>query len=314
MVAGYKDMAQRVLRKRWFKFYVDEVFGKFADFDVDVLQPDERWGWIALRTICTICKFQPMLCISPQVGFSDEQLAKTMKISLDLWTRTKQKLIDFGRILVDEYNIITILDWNYFECNTYKFKRHRKDLDIVPIITSADHVMRKLPSKEQEDRARVTKLVKQVIELLNESAGKRYRFKGSAHRRFISGRISEGATLDDFRFVIEQKSREWVSNPEMEKYLRPSTLFNATKFWEYRNERPVSPSKHGTGMPRNWLAPKEYKEEYDKVIDGLKARYGWKKEEDIDYFLAPTFSEFCRMKRIKDRKPKEENDFQVEEK
>lgn len=63
-----------------------------------------------------------------------------------------------------------------------------------------------------------------VIEMLNQIAGRSFKPIDS-HKRFIKGRIAEGFTLEDFRAVIEFKTAEWKNDPEMARYLQPSTLF-----------------------------------------------------------------------------------------
>lgn len=50
---------------------------------------------------------------------------------------------------------------------------------------------------------------------------------------FIRARLKEGFTIEDFKTVIDKKSRQWLNNPEMRKFLRPATLFCAKHFESY---------------------------------------------------------------------------------
>ena len=43
----------------------------------------------------------------------------------------------------------------------------------------------------------------------------------------------KGATPQDLIAVINRKCLEWLDDPKFSQYLRPSTLFNATKFNDY---------------------------------------------------------------------------------
>lgn len=84
----------------------------------------------------------------------------------------------------------------------------------------------------------------EVVDALNRAAGAHFRASTDKTRRSIRARAAEGFTLDDFRAVIEHKSREWAGT-DMEKYLRPETLFG-TKFEGYlqdarRHEGEVDP-------------------------------------------------------------------------
>ena len=82
-----------------------------------------------------------------------------------------------------------------------------------------------------------------VISHLNEKAGTNYRASGQATKRHINARLEEGFTLEDFFAVIEKKCAEWKGT-EMEKYLRPETLFG-TKFENYLNAPAVKTKATG---------------------------------------------------------------------
>lgn len=74
-------------------------------------------------------------------------------------------------------------------------------------------------------------MCKEIISYLNEKAGTSFR-NVKSNDDFIIARLKEGATLDDLRAVIDLKCKDWIGKPES-KYLRPETLFNATKFNSY---------------------------------------------------------------------------------
>ena len=73
-----------------------------------------------------------------------------------------------------------------------------------------------------------------VIDYLNKKANTNYRASTKNTQSFINARVSEGYTVEDFKKVIDSKSKEWL-NTDFEKYLRPATLFG-TKFENYLNE------------------------------------------------------------------------------
>lgn len=72
---------------------------------------------------------------------------------------------------------------------------------------------------------------KEIITYLNQKAGTSFR-NVKSNDDFIIARLKEGATMDDLRAVIDLKCKDWIGKPEA-KYLRPETLFNATKFNSY---------------------------------------------------------------------------------
>lgn len=79
----------------------------------------------------------------------------------------------------------------------------------------------------------------EIIDFLNQQIGKKFSPKSAKNREKIRARWREGYTLDDFKKVIEFKTKEWQDNPDMKRYLRPETLFNE-KFDRYLNEAPDS--------------------------------------------------------------------------
>ena len=82
--------------------------------------------------------------------------------------------------------------------------------------------------------------IKEVVEYLNEKAGRDFSPKGSTTMKLINARIKEGYTLEDFKKVIDIKVKDWGKvergKKDMRKYLRPQTLFNKTKFENYMQE------------------------------------------------------------------------------
>lgn len=73
--------------------------------------------------------------------------------------------------------------------------------------------------------------VREILNYLNARTNSGYRFVKST-ATLIEARLKEGATIEEMRQVISHKSSEWLGTT-MEKYLRPETLFNATKYNQY---------------------------------------------------------------------------------
>ena len=76
---------------------------------------------------------------------------------------------------------------------------------------------------------------KEIIDYLNQKTGAHYKTSSKANQRLIKARFKEGYKLDDFKTVIDNKAFEWQQSPKMWKYMRPSTLFSASKFDDYLN-------------------------------------------------------------------------------
>ena len=78
----------------------------------------------------------------------------------------------------------------------------------------------------------------EIVQYLNQKAGKNFKHTTRKTQSLIKARLREGFTVDDFKRVIDNKTKEWKHDPKMSKYLRPETLFG-TKFESYLNEVPV---------------------------------------------------------------------------
>lgn len=82
--------------------------------------------------------------------------------------------------------------------------------------------------------------VEEIVHYLNEKTGKHFQAKGETAKH-INARLNDGYTIDDFKKVIDKKSRKWKDDPKMYQFLRPSTLFAPSHFDEYLNETDEAP-------------------------------------------------------------------------
>lgn len=88
----------------------------------------------------------------------------------------------------------------------------------------------------------------EVLNYLNEKAGRSFR-PIETNLRLIRARLAEdGVTLDGCRVMIDRQIGKWRGTPH-EEFLRPETLFNATKFAAYYDQRelPLPPADRLTG-------------------------------------------------------------------
>lgn len=95
--------------------------------------------------------------------------------------------------------------------------------------------------------------VKEVLVHLNQMAGTSYRPVDS-NLRLIEARLKEGATVADMKRVIDAKCAEWKGG-DMEKYLRPQTLFNASKFEQYLGAlgKPADDPDQSQPTGKDWI-------------------------------------------------------------
>lgn len=113
--------------------------------------------------------------------------------------------------------------------------------------TSCPKDKEKVKEKEKEkgkvSETKVSQLVIDVVNHLNQVAGKKYRHDAMTTMRLITSRARENYPLEAFQKVIDIKSKEWLGT-NMEKFLRPETLFG-NKFEGYYQETMIQQPKSG---------------------------------------------------------------------
>ena len=104
--------------------------------------------------------------------------------------------------------------------------------------------------------------IKEVVEYLNLKANRNYRPGTTKTKSLISARLKY-YTVEDLKAVIDFKVGEWLENEKMNKYLRPETLFNETKFENYINELPSQATKKSS---QSYLEDNDVELSLDDII------------------------------------------------
>ena len=125
----------------------------------------------------------------------------------------------------------------------------------------------------------------EIIDYLNLKTKSHYKYNTNKTRDCIKARWNEGFMLEDFKKVIDNKSKEWLGDPKYENYLRPETLFG-NKFEGYLNSKSTKRylgNKQVKDTP-NWY--EDYQREVSNLIENNKAKNGEEKnlKELEDFF------------------------------
>ena len=130
----------------------------------------------------------------------------------------------------NKFSVVSIVNWDFYQDEDEK--------------SDSKDDSKKTTNGQQMDTNKNVKNVKneednipyaEIVDYLNLKTGKKYRHTTKKTQSLIRSRMSEGFTIEDFKKVIDVKVADWEGT-EMEKYLRPSTLFNGEKFEGYLNE------------------------------------------------------------------------------
>ena len=89
---------------------------------------------------------------------------------------------------------------------------------------------------------------REVIDYLNAKTGSNYRHVDS-NLKLVVDRLKSGVTVAQCKQVIDTKVAQWGKDPNMEQYLRPSTLFRAANFEQYLGQVGLRLVATGPGRP-----------------------------------------------------------------
>lgn len=113
---------------------------------------------------------------------------------------------------------------------------NNKNVTMLQNVTKCYTEKEKEKEKELEIEKDIKYIVEQIVDYLNEKTGKKFKSNTSNTKKHIKARLNEGYTFEDFKKVIDTKTIDWLNNKDMNKYLRPETLFG-TKFESYLNQQ-----------------------------------------------------------------------------
>lgn len=150
-----------------------------------------------------------------------------------------KKLIDDGLVITGNYNK-SMYDhtlWYAITKKGYSILQFCK-IEYTELSNRNHEIVKPIPdiiplTDKDTDKRNNNIYIHEIIDYLNTVCGTSYKASTEKTKSLINARLKEGFTVDDFKTVIDKKSREWL-NTDYAKYLRPETLFG-TKFESYLN-------------------------------------------------------------------------------
>jgi uncharacterized phage protein (TIGR02220 family) len=116
----------------------------------------------------------------------------------------------------------------------------------------------KSKDKLSKDNVEPGSTISKIIEYFNETTGQKRSLSSKETNGLISGRLTEGRTFDDFKHVIDTKTAQWINDPKMRAFIRPSTLFRPGHFEDYLNEPYQDPRRKEQAVgqtPQKFVIP-----------------------------------------------------------
>lgn len=185
-----------------------------------------------------------------------------------------------GLIKIFDENVLWIKDWkdnNYIQKDRYQPSKY---LAIYNLDTLCIQDVYKGKDSIELDKNSIDNIYspvkqdnipyKEIIEYLNLKANTNYKYTTNKTKDLIKARYNEHFNLEDFKKVIDKKTKEWIGT-EMEKYLRPETLFG-NKFEGYlnQNQKETNPEWFDKELKNKEVTEEDIKEMNQLQEDLLK--------------------------------------------
>lgn len=237
---------------KWIKIVTD-IFDDEKMLLIDGLPEHDGIIVIWFKLLCMAGKQNNggVFTLNDKIAYTDEMLATIFRRPLTTVRLALSTFEQFGMIEIIN-NTITIPNWEKHqsldkleqakEKNRLRVAAHRErqkaiasgnDYSNITVTPCNEADKDKDRDKELERDKDKTKNINIIIGHLNDKAGTHYKTKAPNTQRHINARLAEGFTVEDFITVIDKKCAEWKGT-NMEKYLRPETLFGS-KFESYLN-------------------------------------------------------------------------------
>ena len=107
-----------------------------------------------------------------------------------------------------------------------------EELDAESLELVIDRSYELLRGRTQDPARSRAAVARSVIDFLNRRAGRNFDLNNRKNLDFVCARLKEGYSEQTIKQVTAMMCRKW-RNTEMDAYLRPATLYNATKFAQY---------------------------------------------------------------------------------
>ena len=133
--------------------------------------------------------------------------------------------------------LITICNYSYYQ-DSKNYESNLKAVTRTTVNKQLTDTINKNDKNVKNDKKRNTlsSRCELIINYLNKKTGRNYNTNNKSTMDLMRARFNEGRTVKDFQNVIDKKVEDWLTDDKMNTYLRPSTLFNRTKFENYLNE------------------------------------------------------------------------------
>jgi len=202
------------LRRNWIKIY-PEGFLRRTLFKE--LLPIERWVWVGFLCLAGDNALDGKICLTEDMGYTDEQLAKLLDTDINILKVSKKKMIKFEKISVDKNNVIQILSWNIYQSEYQRQRDYRKEYKkkLQREVTTESYNA-ELPIDRDRDRDRE----KDIDKKKNKNKEKKYKYAD-----FVS------MTKKEYQKLIKEYGEKYTK-----KFIDKLNAFKGSKGKTYKSD------------------------------------------------------------------------------
>jgi uncharacterized phage protein (TIGR02220 family)/predicted phage replisome organizer len=213
--------------------------------------------WVMLLTMAGRCNSGGMIFLTENIPYTTKMIADELGFEENTVILALAALEEYNMVITDN-GVFTIAGWEEYqnvegmdrirEQTRQRVEKHRKKQKLLVGNVTSNVTVTECNATEEEKEIDIEKEIYiSIVEYLNQKAGTNYRASTKKTQTCIHARLAEGFTIDDFKTVIDKKCADWLTDPKMEQYLRPETLFG-TKFESYLNAKVTNKKPVNTGM------------------------------------------------------------------
>lgn len=217
----FKNIHRKIVNWEW--YHKSEMVHLFLHLLLKANYRDKKWKGITIKRgqLAT-----GLYSLNRETGISIQTLRTCLS--------RLQKTGEINKQSNNQLTIITICKYDEYESEekkpTSKLTNDQQATNKQLTTTNKDN------KDNKDNNLKYSVEIEEIILYLNQKADKNFRSKTDETRKIIKQRIKEGFSVNDFKKVIDKKSAQWLKDPEMDKFLRPQTLFGK-KFESYLNEK-----------------------------------------------------------------------------
>lgn len=212
--------------------------------------------WIKILCLASKSNDNGSLMVTSEIPYTATLLASKFKKTQAQINYALSVMQNLGMIYIED-DVINVSNWSKYQSvdelskikeqtrlRVSKFRERQKlventeECNVTRNVTSNATVTLKcnenalISNSISSNNSKNYKLeIKEIIDYLNKVLNKNYRYNTSTTIKHITARLKENYKIEDFKKVIDYKSKEW-GNSDFAKYLTPDTLFG-TKFEKY---------------------------------------------------------------------------------